>query len=212
MPRTSLVLLAALLLPAATAGQVPAPDPLAPPGGAPPDAPSPGPTEGIPPGETQRHGGTTSPKEKKEAQKPLPRGSVLEEISGVLRDVDRRGHRVTIEGQNGPVTLTMDRNTLVYGPSGLVTVDHLVPGAPVRAGRNADHLAYWVQIRGAGRLVPAGKPAPASTPGQGTGPAGGSGAPAGETGGGTGATETAPPSPEPGSATPGPATPPTGGP
>jgi hypothetical protein len=109
------------------------------------------------------------------AKAPVPRGAVLEEVSGIVREVDRKTHRLTVEAITGPVTLSLDRNSMVYTASGLGTVLDLAPGQQIRAGRNADFLAYWVQVR-----VPS-KPEPAPTPGQGTGPAGGASAPAAET-------------------------------
>jgi hypothetical protein len=133
--------------------------------------------------------------------KPLPRGAVLEEISGVLEGVDGHAHRITVGTAGGKVTLTVDRNTMVYTSAGLGTVADLVPGSQLRAGRNADALAYWVQVR---------RPAaaePQSTPGQGTGPGGGSGPPAeGDRGAGTGGASV-PGSVGPGSVAPGPASP-----
>jgi hypothetical protein len=111
------------------------------------------------------------------ARKPVVRGSVLEEVSGSVRAVDRKDHRLTIETPAGTVTLSLDRNTMVYTASGLGTILDLAPDQQIRAGRNADFLAYWVQVRG-----PAGAP-PASPGGQGTGPADGGAAPAGESGG-----------------------------
>lgn len=137
-----------------------------------------------------------------EPQKPgariVPRGAVLEEVAGTLRTVDRTTHRVTIDTAGGPVSLGVDRNTMVYTGAGLGTVRDLVPGIQLRAGRNAEFLAYWVQVRPA-------PSAPTSTPAQGTGPGGGAGPPA-EGGSPTGA-------PVGGSTGPGPGTsgPPGGG-
>jgi hypothetical protein len=102
------------------------------------------------------------------------------------------------------VTLSLDRNTMVYTAAGLGTVLDVVPGSHIRAGRNADFLAYWVQVR-----APAATGEAAPTPGQGTGPAGGSGASATEAGAppvpGAGSAPTAPPGaiPGPGAAGPG---------
>jgi hypothetical protein len=108
----------------------------------------------------------------------LPRGSVLEEVSGVVREIDRKAHRLSVDATGGPVTLSLDRNTMVYTAAGLGTVLDLVPGAQIRAGRNAEFLAYWVQVR-----APVAKDqAPPSTPGQGTGPAGGAASAASEAG------------------------------
>jgi hypothetical protein len=127
----------------------------------------------------------------------LPRGAVLEEVSGVVRDVDRKNHHFSVDASGTTVTLSMDRNTMVYTSAGLGTVLDVVPGAQIRAGRNAELLAYWVQVR-----APAVKNEPASTPGQGTGPAGGAAAGATETG--------APGVTPPGGATPGTVAPGTG--
>ncbi|HSD18874.1 MAG TPA: hypothetical protein VLC54_02475 [Anaeromyxobacter sp.] len=107
------------------------------------------------------------------ATQPIPRGAVLEEVSGVLEGFDRQEHRLRVGTAAGPVTLSVDRNTMVYTPAGLGTVADLVPGSQLRAGRNAEALAYWVQVR-----RPAKEGEPTSTPGQGTGPGGGAGAPA----------------------------------
>jgi hypothetical protein len=128
---------------------------------------------------------------------PLPRGAILEEVDGVVRDVDRKGQKIAVESGAGRVTLSLDRNTMVYTAAGLGTVLDVVPGAQIRAGRNADFLAYWVQVR-----PPGGKPEPSSAPGQGTGPAGGSGAPATES--------VAPGVPGPGTSGPGATAPPPG--
>jgi hypothetical protein len=109
---------------------------------------------------------------------------VLEEVVGVLRSVEPRDNQLTIETGTGQVKLGFDRNTMVYTSTGLGTVRDLKPGVQLRAGRNAEMLAYWVQVRPA---APFGAPAP--TPGQGTGPGGASGR---STEGGGGVTSPAP--------------------
>ncbi len=81
--------------------------------------------------------------------------------------------RFTLDVDGAPLVLALDRNTLVYLPTGLSTVSELRPGEVVRAGRNGHGVAYWVQVRS----PPAGG-APTSTPGQGTGPGGGTPPPA----------------------------------
>jgi len=130
------------------------------------------------------------------ATQPIPRGAVLEEVSGVLEGFDRQGHRLTVGTARGPVTLSIDRNTMVYTSAGLGTVADLVPGSQLRAGRNAEALAYWVQVRRPGKDAE-----PPSTPGQGTGPGGGAGAPA--EGGAGGAAGMPPSGVGPGSVGPG---------
>lgn len=130
------------------------------------------------------------------AAQAIPRGAVLEEVSGVLQGFDRQAHRLTVGTPGGPVTLSVDRNTMVYTSAGLGTVADLVPGTQLRAGRNADWLAYWVQVK-----RPAGDAEPPSTPGQGTGPGGGAGPPAeGTTGTGAPPSNVGPGSVGPGAA------------
>src|SRR5512133_290262 len=118
-------------------------------------------------------------------KEPVERGTVLQEVSGKVAEIDRKAHKLRIDTAAGPVTLSLDRNTMVYTSTGLGTVLDVIPGAQIRAGRNADDLAYWVQVRAAPQP-------PQSTPGQGTGPAGGGSAPAGE-GGGPGCAAPTPP-------------------
>ncbi len=91
---------------------------------------------------------------------PPSRGSVLEQVNGVVREVDQQTHRIVVEAGGERVTLSLDRNTMVYTASGLGTVLDVVPGSQVRAGRNADMVAYWVQIRPA---APAAAPASAGS-------------------------------------------------
>lgn len=136
--------------------------------------------------------GRNEPPEKKAVptRQPVVRGSVLEEVSGSVRAVDRKEHRLTIETGSGPVSLSLDRNTMVYTAAGLGTILDLAPDQQIRAGRNADFLAYWVQVRGPVKAEPP------STPAQGTGPAGSAAAPAGEsTGPGAGPAPGAPTGP-----------------
>jgi hypothetical protein len=175
------------------------------PGGLPPATPpaSPPPSMSVSPPASQ----PVPRAEPAPSKAPLPRGAVLEEVSGVVRDLDRKDHKLTVEAASGPVTLALDRNTMVYTANGLGTVLDIAPGQQIRAGRNAEYLAYWVQLR-----VPP-KPEPAATPAQGTGPGGGGAAPATEgTGKGPGTAPAPPTTPgpvPPGGTTPG-GTPPSG--
>jgi hypothetical protein len=125
---------------------------------------------------------SSSPKNAAPVQLPAPqaRGTVLEQVTGTVKDVDRKEHRVVVDAGGSAVTLSMDRNTMVYTAGGLGTVLDVVPGAQIRAGRNADMVAYWVQVRPA--VPPTGA---APVPGQGTGPGGGAAAPATEPRGGS---------------------------
>lgn len=138
------------------------------------------------------------------AKAPEPKMGSLSDVVGTVVQVDRADHRVTVRTASGPQQLQLDRNTLVYLASHLGTVLDVQPGAEVRAGRNADGLAYWISVR-------APPPATSPTTGQGSAATGGKGPPPAETGapaapgpgGGT--------PPAPGAVTPGPSRPPAGG-
>jgi hypothetical protein len=164
---------------AASLAAAPAAPPDARPPGVSPAAPVPGEATGPHDASPERPVAGDAPVSP--ARPGLPRGAILEEVSGTVREVDRKTHRLGIETGSGQVTLSLDRNTMVYTSAGLATVLDVTPGVRIRAGRNAEFLAYWVQVLGA---TPGEPP---STPGQGTGPAGGGSAPAGESSGpGTG--------------------------
>lgn len=124
---------------------------------------------------------------------PAPALAVVE---GVVRTVDLARHSLTLDADGATVVLGLDRNTLVYLPTGLSTVFELRPGVTVRAGRNGRDVAFWVQVRS----VPSGGAVP-STPGQGTGPGGG-GPPPAE--GGAGTTPAPTPGSVPATSSPGP--------
>jgi len=96
-------------------------------------------------------------------KKPAP-AAVLEEITGTVAAVDRQTRRIELTTAKGPVTLGLDRNTLVYTQAGLGTALDIAPGQPIRAGRNAQSVAYWVQIRPAPAAKPAAPPAPEAAP------------------------------------------------
>lgn len=147
-PRAALTLAAALLAPVALAQAPAAPEEK-------PAAPQP------PAGDIR---GTLPPPRLIAApERPRTPDSVLQEVVGTVRAVDRAAHRITVATAAGDVTLHLDRNTLIYGPGGLVTVLDVVPGATVRAGRDAGMKAYWVTVT-ARPVAPAG---PAAAP---TGP------------------------------------------
>jgi hypothetical protein len=94
-------------------------------------------------------------------------------VNGIVRAIDLDTHQLVLEVDGARATLALDRNSLVYLPSGLATVAALRPGDEVRAGRNGRNVAYWIEVR-----RPAGVAGgPATKPGQGTGPGGASPAP-----------------------------------
>jgi hypothetical protein len=99
--------------------------------------------------------------------RPVQAAAVLEEITGTVTGIDRKAQRLEVATAKGPVTLQLDRNTLVYTQGSLGTVLDLAPGQAVRAGRNATSTAYWVLVRPASANAP---PKPASGPGSAAGP------------------------------------------
>jgi glucose/arabinose dehydrogenase len=194
--QTTAAALALALASSASLAQTPQPPASPPPTSArPASPPAASPAPSAPPSP-----GAATPGARKEpppSKAPIPRGAVLEEVSGVVQDVDRKTHQLTVDSGSGQVKLSLDRNTMVYTANGLGTVLDLAAGQQVRAGRNADFLAYWVQVR-----VPA-KTSPVSTPGQGTGPGGGGAAPAGESSGPGAGPTPSPPTSAPGAVPPG---------
>ncbi len=191
MKKTALAI--AAVAAALSAGAEPPAPPDAAAGTAPPKAAAPA----APPASAPSQCGANAPPGKP----PVERGTVLEEVSGTVAGIDRKAHRLRVDTPSGPVTLSLDRNTMVYTATGLGTPLDVSPGAQIRAGRNADFLAYWVQVRKTAA-------SPSTTPGQGTGPAGGASAPASEGAGPGAAPAPAPPTTGTG---PGPAGPSTGG-
>lgn len=133
-------------------------------------------------------------------KKPSP-ATVLEEVTGTVVSVDRQTRHVELTTAKGPVSLGLDRNTLVYTQGGLGSVLDIAPGQPIRAGRNAVSVAYWVQIR------PAGNARTPSTPAQAAGPSGGAGPSTPDTTG-SGATPPSGPATPAGPTAPGGSTPP----
>jgi hypothetical protein len=184
--------LGALLAASSSAAQIPGgPIGILPPSSA--GTTSPPPSAGVP-----KAGAPAGRAEPAPSKAPLPRGAVLEEVSGLVQEVDRKTFKLTIESVSGPVTLSLDRNTMVYTSTGLGTVLDLAPGQQIRAGRNADYLAYWVQLRASAKTEPGPTPAQGTgpAPAQGTGPAGTAAAPATEgSGKGPGTTPTSPAAP-----------------
>jgi hypothetical protein len=196
MEKTALALALSLLAAATARAQMP---------GAPQGPMSPPPSLIPMPGSPTTPPGKDTPRAEPPPKTPLPHGAVLDEVSGLVREVDRTTHKLTVESVSGPVTLSLDRNTMVYTANGLGTVLDLAPGQQIRAGRNAEFLAYWVQLR----VPPKAEPVP--TPAQGTGPAGGAAAPSTEsTGKGAGPPPTSPPGNVPPGASPPGSTSPSG--
>jgi hypothetical protein len=157
-----------------------------------------------------------------------PRTADVRTIAGKIAVLRWNDGRFTLEAADGPVSIRVDRNTMVLLEARTGTLRDLTVGLPVRTSvRGPDNLAAFVEIRQRGIApTPAREPATADTgkpdlvkdpAGNATGtPAPGPATPAGPPGGaGTdGAPPTSapvPPSPEsPGPTAPSPAPPGTG--
>jgi len=85
---------------------------------------------------------------------PAGPATPLAVLEGRILAVDLAGHTVALEVAGARVSLALDRNTLVYLPAGLSTVEALRPGDAVRAGRNDHGRAYWIEVRRAPAAAP----------------------------------------------------------
>ncbi len=84
-------------------------------------------------------------------------------VNGIIRAIDLDTHQLVVEVDGATATLALDRNSLVYLPTGLATVAALRPGDEVRAGRSGRNVAYWIEVR-----RPAGVAGGSAEPGPGT--------------------------------------------
>ena len=91
-------------------------------------------------------------------------------VSGTLSEVVPAQHRVTMAAADGPVTLSLDRNTLVFLETRQGTVQDLAAGLPARASVGPKGEAYWIELLPPGAASPTPPPSPASTTSQSPGP------------------------------------------
>src|SRR5512138_2622482 len=71
-------------------------------------------------------------------------------VSGKVTALGWPEPRFTLDTGEAPLTVGIDRNTLVFLESRLGTVRDLVVGLPVRAGLSGANLAAWVEVRPSG--------------------------------------------------------------
>jgi hypothetical protein len=158
-----------------------------------------------------------------------PQPADLRTVSGKITTLAWAQHRFTVEASDGPVTLSVDRNTTVYLDTKLGSIRDLIVGTPVRTSYGKDLIATWVEVRTRGgiptpardalgggtppalAMPPGAPPAPAPVGGTPPSAAGDGGTPAGP----AREVPAGPPAPEPspGASPPaGPASPPPSGP
>jgi hypothetical protein len=96
----------------------------------------------------------TAPSAADDPPKPAPAArppgapvASLPSVEGEVIDVDHRAHRLRLRTATGEVILSFDRNTLVLTAAGAATPLHLVAGARVRAGRDGELRAAWVEVK-----------------------------------------------------------------
>ena len=78
---------------------------------------------------------------------PLPD---LHTVSGTITQVAPAERAITVGAREGPVTLTYDRTTSVYGDGRLGSIRDLVVGTAVRAQFGPEQRAYWIEVIPAG--------------------------------------------------------------
>jgi hypothetical protein len=116
------------------------------------EEPDPGATQDMPdPSLAKEKEARAREKEKrakdKGAKDPLRRPD-LRTVSGEISALQWQERRFTVDGADGPVTLRVDRNTLVFLDERIGSVRDLAVGTLVRAniGGN-DNLASWIEVR-----------------------------------------------------------------
>lgn len=67
-------------------------------------------------------------------------------VEGTVAEVSLAGGRITLGASEGPLTLSLDRNTLVQLETRLGTVLDLAPGQSVRASVGPRGEAHWIEI------------------------------------------------------------------
>jgi hypothetical protein len=144
-----------------------------------------------------------------------PSADDLSTVSGKVTGTDWTRHAFTLEAADGPVTLSVDRNTTIFLDTQLGSTRNVTVGTPVRTAFGRDKVAIWIEVRSRG-VIPtpareeadAGTPpplamppgAPPTTPGStATAQAGADAGPAGGDRGRTAEVPAGPPPPEPGS-------------
>lgn len=92
----------------------------------------------------------------------------LPTVVGEIIEIDHRLHRLRLRTVDGELSLGFDRNTAFLGPAGATTPLQLVPGLRVRAGRDGEVRAAWVDLHPIEPPAPAppapAPPAPAPAP------------------------------------------------
>lgn len=76
----------------------------------------------------------------------LPAAS-LPTVEGEILAIDHREHRLRLRTAGGELVLSFDRNTMILEPGGAATPLQLVPGSVVKAGRDGEARAAWVELR-----------------------------------------------------------------
>jgi hypothetical protein len=81
------------------------------------------------------------------ARPPTAPTASLPTVEGEILEVDHATHRLRLRTAEGELLLFFDRNTLVLGPAGAATPLILTAGAKVRAGREGDTRASWIELK-----------------------------------------------------------------
>jgi hypothetical protein len=99
------------------------------------------------------------------ASPPSPARPAIRTLAGKITEVALGEGRVVLEAADGPVAVTVDRNTMVYLETRFGTVRDLAVGLPARISVGETGPAHWIEIRPKGLVpTPAATPTATSTP------------------------------------------------
>jgi hypothetical protein len=81
-----------------------------------------------------------------------PARPAIRTVAGRITEVALAQARVTLELEDGPLVLSVDRNTMVYRDSRFGTLRDLAAGLPARASVGPSGVAHWIELRPKGVL------------------------------------------------------------
>jgi len=94
-----------------------------------------------------------------------PSADDLSTVSGKVGQVAWERHEFTLDAADGPVTVSVDRNTTIYLDTKLGSTRDVTVGTPVRTAYSKDKVAIWIEVRSRGVIpTPGREAADAGTP------------------------------------------------
>jgi hypothetical protein len=93
-----------------------------------------------------------------------PPADELSTVSGKVTGTAWERHAFTVEAADGPVTLSVDRNTTIFLDTQLGSTRNVTVGTPVRTAYGKDRIAIWIEVRSRGVIPTPAREADAGTP------------------------------------------------